>query len=309
MHQLVKMKHYQKVWLDSYPVAKYLGELRGGREGLDRKKKTALGTYAEEYHDAKRPWYGDGSWALFLLSVILRIISMFTKRAFLESVMEGKPASIAFHTIGESAAVSAIVLTMKAQQRLTFNRNLWLQLATIVALLGDIGSAAFSGGSTHGPKVDVPQIISVSFKVVVDGTKSVGPCVALCKQAGRYTRSGMKLSGFWSLLRDGPGRDFAFEALPDKEQAWATNALLERLGGGLRPSELVVEPEPPAELCSFRLWVRSHFRQASFRLARFHRALSRRARFRRALFRQALFRRARSSGTNPPILPVYQPHR
>lgn len=63
-------------------------------------------------------------------------------------------------------------------------------------------------GSVHGPKVDVPQIISVSFKVVVDGTKSVGPCVALCKQAGRYTRSGMKLSGFWSLLKDGPRRDF-----------------------------------------------------------------------------------------------------
>lgn len=134
--------------------------------------------YVEKDKTAERSWVGDSARVLFALSVVFRIISMLTKRAFLEALKKGNDNYMRLYFVGEMAAVVAIVVTTRAQQRPTFNRSFWLQILTAITLISDAGSAAFSGGSGH-QDIDNAGKASIFFKACVDALKMVTPCVAL----------------------------------------------------------------------------------------------------------------------------------
>lgn len=241
--------HRQR-WLESEELAEYLKDMRGPeRENTKKQKRICLNRLAREYHQGPHPWWVRANIVVVALSTLLSLPAAFMKRAFIENLYGGNWGRVGFFLVAELAGIGNTILGARAQQRLTLAVSLWIIFAAFIALVGDLGSAGYTGGSEYGKEADNLGIASLVLKSLFDGFDIMKRSGELFKKVRRYTlQSGRSAAVIWQLFKNGPPPEFYYEALPAEERAWAGDTILNMLSEDPAPStgeEDGTSPEEP----------------------------------------------------------------
>ena len=227
--------HRQR-WLESEELAEYLEDMRGPRENTKGRQRDCLDRLAREYHQGPHPWWVRANIVIVALSTLLSLPAAFMKRAFIENFYGGNWGRVGFFLVAELAGIGKTILGARAQQRLTLAVSLWIIFAAFIALVGDLGSAGYTGGSEYGKEVDNLGIASLVLKSLFDGFDIMKRSGELFKKVRRYTlQSGRSAAVIWQLFKNGPPPEFYYEALP-AERAWAGDTILNMLSEDPAPS-------------------------------------------------------------------------
>lgn len=239
------MNQYQRSWLNGKPVDEYISAVRAQKWNQEALRRSCQEDYARHYHEADRPWWGDQCWVFVVLTLTLNIISIFIKRSFLENAFGGNWGAMTCYCLSEFAGVAAVVVGVRVRQRSTFNRSVWLLAVTIVTLAGDLGSAAYSGGSQYGAKVDGPQYVYLVIQVTTEALKLKEPMQVIYRQLGEYVTEGNRFNHLWNLFAQGFPPDTQFAELPTDERLWVCATLLDVLDSGSQPCAWGPSAFPP----------------------------------------------------------------
>ena len=171
------------------------------------------------------------------LGAVFRLIALFTKRTFVENHLDHNAGAIIFYIFCDGAKIGALGLKRWMEKCVSFRWRVLLQIASLLALMGGLGSAAYSDGSKHGKKVDTPHYVSLLFTEFCVALDLVDSCRNIADDVCRYYKT-QRLSNFWKLVQnDESSTKIYFQYLPKDEQEWVFTELTRRTWRKLHSKE------------------------------------------------------------------------